>query len=706
MRRSVWLITLLVSCSLAILIVPPHGYSHEPITTPVRFNKEIIRIFQKHCLACHNSGSVTDISLATYAQARPWAKAFKEEVLERRMPPAQAVSGFGRFQHDNALTQREIDQIVSWVEGGAPKGDDKDLPSAAPPGEWRLGEPDLVLKTHSEGAISTSGSDELRCLTVQTDLKEDRWLSAVDFQPGNSAAVLSASFGIAASRVNEISAHTQECGKGRKGVETLGAWMPGQAVVRLPQNVARLLPAGSRILLQIHYRKTERAATESVLGLYFSNAKRPIPLRTITFPAAATDIPAGIERQRLKTSYVLPKLSNAIAIRPLLFPFARSVDVIAYRPDGTSEVLVWARDYRYDWQPEYVFLKPVPLPRGTRIETTAYIDNSDKNANNPNQPAQSLRLALPLCELALADGSGIRAAPESYDQWTATESANDEFFVCSMHPEVMSDKPGQCPKCAMTLVRTQRPEMGQYELKLTTTPGLVNAGEKLNWRFVISHPKNKAPIKDFNIVHDMPYHLFIVSEDLSFFVHLHPHQQADGSFTIETTLPKPGAYLTYSDFFPKGGMPQVLRQALLTTGFSGDLFAGQAQLEPDLTLNKTQDGVKFDLEFNPAEPLGGKPATLKYHLTDAKTGAPIVDLQPYLGAWGHTLILSEDTRDYVHSHPTATIPDNADRATLLGGPNVAFDAFFPRPGNYRVWSQVQRHGKVITVSFTINVKRL
>jgi len=84
------------------------------------FNKEIVRIFQRHCLACHNSGTITDISLANYAQARPWAKAFKEEVLEKRMPPYQAVKGFGRFHDDYSLTQREIDQIVSWVEGGAP----------------------------------------------------------------------------------------------------------------------------------------------------------------------------------------------------------------------------------------------------------------------------------------------------------------------------------------------------------------------------------------------------------------------------------------------------------------------------------------------------------------------------------------------------------------------------------------------------------
>ena len=97
---------------------------------------------------------------------------------------------------------------------------------------------------------------------------------------------------------------------------------------------------------------------------------------------------------------------------------------------------------------------------------------------------------------------------------------------------------------------------------------------------------------------------------------------------------------------------------------------------------------------------------MKYHLTDEKTGEPIKDLQPYLGSWGHTLMLSEDASDYIHSHPTETIPDGVDRTKIYGGPDVSFDAFLPRPGRYRVWSQFQRQGRLITVAFTIGVRRL
>jgi len=305
----------------------------------------------------------------------------------------------------------------------------------------------------------------------------------------------------------------------------------------------------------------------------------------------------------------------------------------------------------------------------------------------------------------MAQQTGATPAPAEQSALTA-DNRDDEFYACAMHPDVMSDKPGKCPKCGMTLVRTRRPEMAEYEVKLATTPAVVKPGEKFRLSFLISHPKTEELVKEFNIIHDKPFHLFVVSQDLNYFAHIHPQQQADGGFTIETMVPNAGSYIIYCDFFPVGGMPQVAHLSLITAGFDGDLFSSQAQLEPDKILTKTLDGVRFELTLNPPEPLGGRPANLKYHLTDEKTGEPVRDLQPYLGAWGHTLILSEDVSDYIHSHPTEMIPDRVDRTKIYGGSDVSFDAFFPRPGRYRVWSQFQRQGKLITVAFTIGVRRL
>jgi len=265
-----------------------------------------------------------------------------------------------------------------------------------------------------------------------------------------------------------------------------------------------------------------------------------------------------------------------------------------------------------------------------------------------------------------------------------------------MHADVITDDPGKCPKCAMTLVKTRRPEAADFDVSLRTTPSVIKAGQTFRLVFNIHHPKSGAIVKDFHIVHEMPFHLFIVSQDLNYFAHMHPRQQGDGSFVIETTLPKPGAYLVYSDIFPVGGVPQVAFRNLITAGYHDDLLSARAVIKPDEVLTRELESTRFALTLEPREPVAGKKLTLTYQITDLKTGESVRDLEPYLGAWGHTLILSEDARDYVHSHPTQSIADGVDR--------ISFEAFLPRSGRYRIWSQFQRHGKVITVPFTIEVK--
>lgn len=288
----------------------------------------------------------------------------------------------------------------------------------------------------------------------------------------------------------------------------------------------------------------------------------------------------------------------------------------------------------------------------------------------------------------------------------ASTGAEDEIYVCPMHADVMNVQPGKCPKCGMALKKMAAPEKDHFQVKLTTTPQLVRPGEKVTLRFTVFHPKTHEQVKKFNIVHDMPFHLFVISQDFEHFDHIHPEQQSDGSFMIATLLPKTGLYQVFCDFFPVGGLPQVIHQNLITAGFAGDVVASEANLIPDKQLNRIVDGMRFELKFDPEEPVAGKPAILKYHITDARTGQPVTDLQPYLGAWGHTLILSEDATDYLHSHPTEMLPENIDRDNLVSKSDVDFDTFFPRPGKYKIWTQFQRGGKLTTVSFNVYVPRM
>ncbi len=283
---------------------------------------------------------------------------------------------------------------------------------------------------------------------------------------------------------------------------------------------------------------------------------------------------------------------------------------------------------------------------------------------------------------------------------------DQQFYACPMHADVMSTKAGKCPKCQMELVKMSAPVAGDFDLKVETTPKIIKAGSPLKLRFSIFNPKTGKQVTDFNILHDMPFHLFVVSRDFSHFAHIHPTKQKDGSFTIETVLPKPGYYQIYCDLFPAGGMPQVLHTNLVTAGFVGDLFSSQAKIIPDKNYAKNLDGMHFELKLDPGNPVAGQPAILKYQITDALTKKPVTNIQPYLGAWGHTLILSEDATDYLHSHPTEMIPEGIDRSKISSTGFVDFDTFFPRPGNYRIWSQFQRNNKITTVSFSLSVPRM
>ena len=398
-----------LSTLFGMLLTPPPGYPHEPITTNVRFNKEVIRIFQRNCLDCHSAGRIkADIPLGTYEEARPWAKAIKEEILEKRMPPYQAVKGYGHFQRDYGLTQREIELIVSWVEGGAPKGEEKDLPRRDQAADaWQLGKPAMVLQPTSTTKVGTD-EEMTKCFIVPTGLKEDRWVSAIDFRPGDGRVVNRATMSVISARqkANACSSNITD-----SAAERLADWSPGQGAISFPAGVARLLQAGTSILLKVSYQGAgEPAEDRSSVGLYFASGKPNGQLQGVTIAAARTNIPAEANGLRVKASYVLPAAAEAVGLRPLLYPYAKSVEVTAHYPDGTVDVLAWAKNRRYEWDPPYFLKKPLELPQGTRIEVTAYLDNTADNPNNPHDPPKAVQFSAPLCDLFLAVGPANRVA--------------------------------------------------------------------------------------------------------------------------------------------------------------------------------------------------------------------------------------------------------------------------------------------------------
>jgi hypothetical protein len=326
----------------------------------------------------------------------------------------------------------------------------------------------------------------------------------------------------------------------------------------------------------------------------------------------------------------------------------------------------------------------------------------------------SARVLMTLCRLKLTQSAIILlgiSLSGSVATWaiaqettSASAVARSVVYACPMHPDVRAET----HEGHAALAATSAPlDLIEYGLDFRTTPAVAKPGEEIALRFRILHPKTGEQIKEFKVIHDMPFHLFIVSCDLEYYNHIHPNQQTDGSFTNNVTLPKPGPYEMFSDFVPVGGPPQVIRRSLNVASTHGHEHNSlKAPLLLDEFLIKSVDGIRFELSLQPSQPVAGQPTLLNYVLVNAETGLPVKDLQPYLGAWGHTVTLGEHASNFLHSHATRLLPAGVDRTQLIGGPRISFKTVFARPGPHRIWSEFQRKGKVITVSFTVNVSRL
>ena len=291
-------------------------------------------------------------------------------------------------------------------------------------------------------------------------------------------------------------------------------------------------------------------------------------------------------------------------------------------------------------------------------------------------------------------------------------------FVCPMHTDYTMEVGGKCPRCGMDLVRAAAFDVRDYQLEFRTVPALVKPNQKATLRFRVRHPGTGDPITKFETVHEKQYHLFVISQDMTFFQHIHPEELPDGTWTIDVTLPKAGYYKVLSDFLPSGGSSQFISRPLVTAGYAGDLAGDSAHLVPDASPVKTVDGLTATVSFDPPTFQAGLYGHLTFNLADASTGRPITDLQTYLGAFGHTLIMSEDMVDYVHSHPldilampddegglpVFLIPPGADLEKLRGGPTVTFEGLMPKAGRYRAWTQFRRNDKLYTFATTFNVE--
>src|SRR5262249_27082472 len=168
---------------------------------------------------------------------------------------------------------------------------------------------------------------------------------------------------------------------------------------------------------------------------------------------------------------------------------------------------------------------------------------------------------------------------------------------------------------------------------------VVKPRQKIKLLFRIFHPGSGESIKKFEVVHERQYHLFVISQDMEYFQHIHPEEQPDGTWSIDVTLPRAGYYKVLSDFMPSGGSSQFIARPIVTAGYAGDLAGDSAHLLPDSVSTKTVDDLTATLAYDPPAFSPGQYVHLNFYLTETGSGKPITDLQTYLGAFGHTLIM-------------------------------------------------------------------
>ncbi|MEE2777319.1 MAG: hypothetical protein VYE73_11250 [Acidobacteriota bacterium] len=325
------------------------------------------------------------MSLATYGQARPWARGIAKEVNAETMPPWHADAPSGVFANDRRLGVRDRQTLLQWVAEGAPEG----APAAAPappdyPSGWQNGEPDIVIELPEEVTIPPTGELPYHDYIVDPGFDEDVWVRAAESLPGNRDVVHHIIVGYL---IEDPLTRRRLASEGQESrvQGSLGGYVPGDEPLVLPDGLARLIPAGSRIYFQMHYTPTGEVETDrSRLGLVVADGPPRHEVLTGIASSPFIHIPPGIEEKSLSADFTFSAPSVLLSMRPHMHLRGKSFQYRAFYPDGTLEVLLDVPRYDFNWQTRYVLAEPKEIPAGTRLEVTGTWDNSAANPDNPD----------------------------------------------------------------------------------------------------------------------------------------------------------------------------------------------------------------------------------------------------------------------------------------------------------------------------------
>ena len=389
----------------------------------VTFSKDVAPILFQHCVVCHRPHNIAPMSLLSYREARPWAAAIREAVLLRKMPPWHADPHYGQFSNDARLSDADIDVIAKWAKSGAPEGNPADLPRPPEfPAGWHI-HPDAILPIPTAHLAKAADSDEYAYIYVATNFKEDKWVKVAEVLPGDLAVVHHATVSVVSEeRQNSVVPGQTHTGKSSKYRYSTGAvlhirpevpveddgcavpgggalpgetpkpgnflaiYLPGHVPEVRPDGYAIKVPAGGVLQFQIHYhnRTGKDVLDRTSIGLVFAKGPVEHRIRQYEIWNNTFAIPPGDGNHRVTSCFTLDRDVLALAYTGHMHYRGKSIRTVAVLPDGTRDVLFSVPHYDFRWQETYMLKTPRLLPKGTRLETTAYFDNSVNNPLNPD----------------------------------------------------------------------------------------------------------------------------------------------------------------------------------------------------------------------------------------------------------------------------------------------------------------------------------
>ena len=389
----------------------------------VSYNDDIVPILERNCVSCHHDGAIAPWSMSSHAMVMGWSPMMKEVVMTKRMPPGQIDPHVGMPIKDVAgLTIEEKQKLIQWIDQGSPRGEGPDLLTALEfeDPEFSLGEPDIVLDVTPQ-AIPATGVIDYRYVPVELNLDKDVWVSGIEFLPGDRQVLHHV-----ITYLQSPADKTEDDGRNNDGTGLgIGGFAPGRQPDAFQDNSGRLIPAGSNLLLQMHYTTSGRETVDATrIGIFLHDEPPKYVMSGGVAGQRRFMIPPGAKEHRLRGEELIERDAYLYEMMPHMHFRGKYMSYAAQFPDGTSKTLLSVPKYDFNWQFKYELDEPLFLPAGTKLIAQGAMDNSDRNPGNPD-PTRPVFFGLQTMHEMFFGFTTIRYVGDVPETQMAARSADD-----------------------------------------------------------------------------------------------------------------------------------------------------------------------------------------------------------------------------------------------------------------------------------------